>query len=119
MCYDNTVLRRFFKSLYSLLFQDNDSKHKSRSTTAWLQRNGVETMECPPSSPDLNPIENVWAALKLHLRNKIKPRTKEQLVDGIVKFWTTLSSDDCAKYIDHVHKVLPVVVANDGGPTIY
>ena len=28
---------------------------------------GCETLTHPPNSPDLNPIENIWAHIKYHL----------------------------------------------------
>lgn len=85
----------------------------------WMERNNVKDhlMECPPSSPDINQIENVWSALKYYLEVTVKPTTKDELVAGIVIFWKTLTAEQCAKYIDHIHKVLPVVVLNDGGPS--
>jgi transposase len=61
----------------------------------------------PAESPDLNPIENLWHELKEYIRREVKPRTKEQLIDGIEAFWTTVSLDKCRKYIRHLRKVIP------------
>lgn len=72
-------------------------------------------MKTPASSPDINPIENVWAAMKLYLTKTVKPKKKEELVAGIRDFWNGLSADGCQKFIDHIHKVIPAVVLNSQG----
>lgn len=69
------------------------------------------------SSPDLNPIENVWSAMKTYLRCTVKPNKKEELVLGIKDFWESLSAEKCGKYIDHVHRVIPHVILNAERPT--
>jgi transposase len=47
-----------------LWMQDNAPCHKARATMAELNRRGIPLLNWPPFSPDLNPIEHVWAWMK-------------------------------------------------------
>ena len=99
--------------------QDNDPKHTSRFLRTFFRANNVNWWRTPPESPDMNPIENLWHDLKEHLRAKVKPHTKVELIGGIKSFWATVSRAKCMKYIGHLHKVLPRVIELEGAVTGY
>ena len=109
--YQDHVCHRFM--------QDNDPKHTSKMGRAFLDRHNITWWKTPPESPDLNPIENLWHELKEYLRREVKPKTKTELVDGIVEFWGSVSSEKCRKYIRHLDKGIPRVIELGGAATGY
>ena len=101
------------------VMQDNNLQHTSRVTKVFFEEQGINWWPTPPlESPDLNPIENLWHELKFFLEMKVKPRSKQELIDGI-KFWRKkVDTSKCVKYIDHVlHKAIPTVVELPGAAT--
>jgi transposase len=47
--------------------QDNAPVHTARIIKALLEELGINIMVWPPYSPDLNPIENLWAIMKVKI----------------------------------------------------
>ena len=101
------------------LYQDNDPKHSSVAVEVYFEEKGVNWWATPPESPDLNPIENVWGSLKQYLKNVYKPKILEELKSGIQQFWQTLTPERCTHYINHLRKVIPKVIQEEGGPSGY
>ena len=112
----------FIKEVYPdgcHLIQDNDPKHCSRVAQCFYEDEEVDWSKTPAESPDLNPIENVWHELKEFIRRRIKPHTKQELIDGITTFWGTVDAVKCQKYINHLRKVIPAVIECNGRATGY
>ena len=97
------------------LMQDNDPKHVSKSTKEFMLKNDVNHWPTPPESPDLNPIENVWAGLKGYIHKTKKPKNKKDLVEGIKLYWyNRVTPEVCNRYINHLFNVIPVVIQKRG-----
>ena len=47
---------------------------------------GIKILEWPGNSPDMNPIENVWAVLKHKIREN-PPTTKKELIRKVLDLW--------------------------------
>ncbi|KAK3538661.1 hypothetical protein QTP86_011806 [Hemibagrus guttatus] len=101
-----------------VLQQDNDPKHTSKSTSEWLKKNKMKTLEWPSQSPDLNPIEMLWHDLKkvVHAR---KPSNVAELQQFCKDEWAKIPPQRCNGLTASYRKRLIAVVAAKGGPTSY
>ena len=62
--------------------EDNDSKHTSKIAKDFMWEEGIVRMDWPACSQDLNPIENLWAWIKMQL-NFRSSRTLGELENGL------------------------------------
>ena len=88
--------------------RDNDSKHTSKVVAKWLKDNKVKVLEWPSQSPDLNLIENVWAALKKCVRAR-RPRNLTQLNPLCQEEWANIDPNNCGKLVEGYPKRLTQV----------
>jgi transposase len=79
---------------------DNLGSHKGQAVRQALRRAGVHLLFLPPYSPDLNPIEQVFAKLKSQLR-KADERSIEAVWRRIGSLLDLFSAQECANYIRH------------------
>jgi transposase len=83
-----------------IVVMDNLSSHKVAGVRAAIEAVGAELRYLPPYSPDLNPIEQVFAKLKALLR-KIAARSVEALWIAIGRLVSTFTPDECANYFQN------------------
>ena len=77
---------------------DNLGSHKGPAVRRAIRAAGAKLFFLPPYSPDLNPIEQVFAKLKTLLR-KADERSVEATWKRIGTLLTHFSADECANYL--------------------
>ena len=81
-----------------VVVMDNLAAHKVPGVRVAIRAVGASVMYLPPYSPDLNPIEQVFAKLKTLLR-RAAARTKEALWDAAGRLTTGFSPQECMNYL--------------------
>jgi transposase len=100
------------------LLHDNDPKHRSVLVKRWLFEKGVQVMDFPPYSPDLNPIENLWNNLKRRVE-KHNATNIEELKDALNTEWYATSTDFLAELVQSMPRRCQAVVQSKGHKTKY
>lgn len=98
--------------------QDNDPKHTSKIISQYLEENEIETLPFPSQSPDLNPIEHIWAYMKKEIKGK-NFDNKDQLKDELVRLWYSLPQVFINNLIKSMPKRVRDVVKANGKHTKY
>jgi transposase len=80
-----------------IVIMDNLGSHKGSPVRRAIRSTGAKLFYLPPYSPDLNPIEQVFAKLKALLR-KADPRTVEDLWQRIGELLERFTPGECAAY---------------------
>jgi transposase len=83
-----------------VVVMDNLSSHKGPRVRQLLEGRGCELIYLPAYSPDLNPIEEAFAKLKLLLR-KAGARTREALLEAMGKALDAVTAQDARGFFEH------------------
>ena len=97
-----------------VLQEDNSPIHTGKAATG----KGLETGICPPpdrpsNSPDLNPIENLWAVMKKRLLKK-RFTNSNDLKEGILEVWDTFDPDFLQPFCLSMDKRIQLCVKGNG-----
>lgn len=95
------------------LVHDNATCHTAAVTKTWLAGNGIQVLPWPASSPDLNPIENLWALLKNRIERR-RPRTKAELKQFLEEEWSKISHETLQNLATSLVDRLRLCVEADG-----
>ncbi len=83
-----------------VLVMDNLGSHKVAGVRAAIEAKGATLLYLPPYSPDLNPIEQVFAKLNAMLRDAAE-RTTEALWAAVGRLLGRFPPVECARYLAH------------------
>ena len=77
---------------------DNLGSHKGKPARAAIRAKGAHLLFLPPYSPDLNPIEQVFAKLK-HLMRKARARAVDETWPLLGTSLDAFAPQECANYL--------------------
>jgi transposase len=132
---DRFVIRDLYRRVLPTLIMpggifmhDNAATHTAYIVRDTLYEMGIEVMDWPPYSPDLNPIENLWALLKAKIY-EICPRLKENLpknqetwellLDTAERAWQELDPHYLVDLSESMPRRVKAVIEADGWYTKY
>lgn len=81
-----------------IVIADNLNSHKGKAVKQAIRAAGAHLLFLPKYSPDLNPIEQVFAKLKAGLR-KAEARTYDAIADACATILSQYSPRECAAYL--------------------
>jgi transposase len=83
-----------------IVLADNLGSHKVAGVREAIETRGATLLFLPPYSPDLNPIEQVFAKIKASIR-RCEPRRRETLWKAIAGALNRFPADECRRYLRH------------------
>lgn len=107
------AVKLFFPDNSFCLYQDNAPPHVAKDVRTWMKDTIPNVIKAPPNSPDLNPIEMIWAILKQKVEKR-NVNSIEELKVAIEEEWENIEQSKINHCIEHVEKRLKYVYENEG-----
>jgi transposase len=107
--------------------QDNDPKHTSKDVRADLELHlPKRVLPWPSYSPDLNPIENIWAILKHNVEKRVKAMvaqkqnvSQEAFIALAREEWNNIPDDVVLRCVTSMPNRIQACIDAEGGHTKY
>jgi transposase len=93
-------------------------RHKAGIAKQWLHNSGVNVLDFPPYSPDLNPIENLWSIMAREVE-KTQCEDDESLGDVVLKVWSEVDPEVFRKLARSMPERCQAVIGSKGWHTRY
>ena len=95
-------------------------EHKARPIKTWMSKFGLEKLDWPAQSPDLNPIEHLWDELEQRLRARTsRPTSVSDLTNVLLEEWSKNPINTLVNLVESLPRKVEAVLAAKGGPTSY
>ncbi len=99
--------------------QDNAPCHVAKSTMHWLKMHNLHVLEgFPPYSPEINIMENCWAAMAKQLAG-VQARNKSMMWAQVIEAKKAISEDYIKKLFSSLKARLQAIAAAKGSHTRY
>lgn len=98
--------------------QDNDPKHTSKLLKDFFTQNNINLLPWPAQSPDLNPIEHVWAHMKKEVA-KYNPKNKQELKERLQQVWDAIDPEFLQRLVSSMCNRTKAVIEAKGMHTRY
>jgi transposase len=103
-----------------VIMQDNAPCHKAKVVMDFFADSGIELLPRSPQSPDLNPIENLWAIIKRKRQSPFGAVTsKNELIEQILTIWDGLDDQLAVTLASSASRRLSKCFTIDGRHTGY
>lgn len=95
----------------SVFLQDGARCHIAASVKEWFTKHNIVLLQNAPYSPDLNPIESVWALFKNQLTKFGVATSQDELKEIAVSAWNSISQAHIDRTIRGLETKLEAIVA--------
>ena len=103
-----------------LLMHDNAHPHVARVCQQFLHDEGIDAMDWPARSPDLNPIEHLWDIMSRTIhRRQVAPQTVQELTAALIQVWEEIPQENIRHLIRSMPRRCSECIQARGGHTHY
>jgi len=98
---------------------DNARPHVAEVCQEFLHDEGIDAMDWPAHSRDLNPIEHIWDIMSrsIHQRH-IAPQSVQELTDALFQVWKEIPQENIRRLIRSTPRRCREVIQARGGHTL-
>jgi transposase len=101
-----------------VLMEDGAPVHTAKISADFLAASNITKIpNWPPQSPDLNPIEHVWKALKSHVQELYHPSSVAEMQHALKLAWLNFPNHFLVDIIKSMPDRFQAVIDAHGGPT--
>ena len=118
--YDGTLSAFYFMHDHPhhlTLMEDSAPVHRSKLAQQRRIAYGIQKLNWPPNSPDLNPVELLWKLVKDLLRHHNRPRNKQEIMQTIEALWNEVSMEQLQNLIASMPRRIEAIISAKGGNT--